>query len=93
MIERRELGFPGAWLEINGKQIHLLEVATPAPADRQPGHVGRDNHVALLVDNIDEFARRLEQVGVHFIRSRSGRKALFCRDPDGNGIELIQTSG
>ena len=90
IIERRELGFPGAWLEVGGKQIHLLEVSNCDPVDGRPTHVGRDRHIALIVDDIEEFAQRLERARIDFTRSRSGRKALFCRDPDGNGIELIQ---
>ena len=25
--------------------------------------------------------------------SRSGRKAVFCRDPDGNALEFIESKG
>jgi len=27
---------------------------------------------------------------VPYTLSRSGRRALFCRDPDGNAIELVE---
>lgn len=87
---RRELGFPGAWLQVGEQQIHLLEVPNVDPVNGRPSHGGRDRHIAMVVDNIDEFTARLEQAGVEVSRSRSGRRALFCRDPDGNGIELIE---
>lgn len=28
--------------------------------------------------------------GIPYTRSRSGRTALFCRDPDGNALEFIE---
>jgi glyoxylase I family protein len=87
--ERPDLGYPGAWLWVGERQIHLLEVANPDPVEGRPGHGGRDRHLALAVSDLDAVARRLEGAGVACQRSRSGREALFCRDPDANAIELI----
>ncbi len=87
---RPDLGFPGAWLEFGGQQIHLLELPNPDPVAGRPVHGGRDRHVALQVDDLDEFRTRLEAVGIPLQMSRSGRRALFCRDPDGNALELIE---
>ena len=88
--ERPELDFPGGWLSVGEQQIHLLELANPDPVDDRPEHAGRDRHTAFAVDNLDELAHRLQAVAIPFTRSRSGRAAIFCRDPDGNGIELVQ---
>jgi glyoxylase I family protein len=33
---------------------------------------------------------RLEAAGVSYTLSRSGRRALFVRDPDGNALELME---
>ncbi|HEY5993511.1 MAG TPA: VOC family protein [Gallionellaceae bacterium] len=52
-------------------------------------HGGRDRHVALAVDDLVELAGRLDAAGVSYTHSRSGRAALFCRDPDGNALEFI----
>jgi glyoxylase I family protein len=87
---RPELGFNGAWLKAGAQQIHLLEVANPDPVAGRPVHVGRDRHTALLVTGLEQLVQRLETAGVRFTRSRSGRHAVFCRDPDGNGVELIE---
>ncbi len=88
---RPELGFPGAWLRIAGQQqIHLLELPNPDPVGGRPEHPGRDRHLALHVRGLNELKRALNQAGIAFTRSRSGRRAIFCRDPDGNGIELIE---
>ena len=89
--DRPDLGFPGAWLEVGeGRQIHLLELANPDPVEGRPEHGGRDRHVALLVEGLVGLRERLEAAGVPFTMSRSGRAALFCRDPDGNALELIE---
>lgn len=89
VIERPPLNFPGAWLAIGDRQLHLLELPNPDARVERPEHVGRDRHLALVVVQLDELAMRLQQAGIAMTRSRSGRNALFCRDPDGNGIELI----
>lgn len=89
VIERPELGFPGAWLAIGDKQLHLLELPDPDATAERPEHVGRDRHLALAVEGMVELEQRLAQSGMTFTRSKSGRNAIFCRDPDGNGIELI----
>jgi len=88
--ERPELGFPGAWLTVGDLQIHLLEVKNPDPVENRPEHGGRDRHLAMSVDNLDEIEQVLLNKGIAVSRSRSGRDALFFRDPDGNGLELIQ---
>jgi glyoxylase I family protein len=86
---RPALAFPGAWLRLGDRQLHLLEVPNPDPVDGRPAHGGRDRHTALAVEDLDGFAQRLQQAGIPFTMSRSGRRALFCRDPDGNAWELI----
>jgi len=87
---RPDLGFPGAWLRVGDQQIHLLEVQNPDTVAGRPAHAGRDRHTALQVRGLDELEQRLATAGIPFTRSRSGRKAIFCRDPDGNGIELVE---
>jgi len=88
---RPDLGFPGAWLTLEGgAQIHLLELPNPDPVTGRPAHGGRDRHLALTVADLDALVAALDRARVPFTRSRSGRRALFCRDPDGNALELIE---
>lgn len=87
---RPALSFPGAWLNIGEQQIHLLEVTNPDPITGRPDHGGRDRHLAVCVDDLLSIEKILEQASIAFSRSRSGRAAIFCRDPDGNALELIQ---
>ena len=88
--ERPALPFPGAWLGVGARQIHLLELPNPDPVDGRPAHGGRDRHAALLVSSLNELIARLDAEGLPYTLSRSGRHALFCRDPDGNALEFIE---
>jgi glyoxylase I family protein len=88
---RPDLGYDGAWLRAgDGQQIHLLTLPNPDPVLGRPAHAGRDRHIALRVRLLEPLTLRLERHGVAYTLSRSGRRALFCRDPDGNGLELIE---
>lgn len=88
---RPDLGYPGAWLNLDdGRQIHLLELPNPDASIQRPEHGGRDRHVAMHVEALDVLIDKLETAGVGYTMSRSGRRALFCRDPDGNALEFIE---
>jgi glyoxylase I family protein len=87
---RPDLGYPGAWLNVGNGQIHLLELPNPDPVDNRPAHGGRDRHLALVVSDLDELITRLETAGIAVSKSKSGRKAAFCRDYDGNAVELVE---
>ena len=88
--QRPGLGYPGAWLTIGAQQIHLLELPNPDPVTGRPAHGGRDRHCALTLRDLDVLRRRLEAAGIPYTLSKSGRRALFCRDPDGNALEFIE---
>lgn len=87
---RPDLGYPGAWLNLGAQQIHLLELPNPDPLDNRPPHGGRDRHLACTVHDLDLLIEALEHQGIDYTLSRSGRRALFCRDPDQNALEFIQ---
>ena len=90
--DRPNLSFEGAWLaldENNTQQIHLLQVDNPDSTVR-PEHGGRDRHTAFKVKDIDVIEAALKQHNIPFTQSQSGRAALFCRDPDGNTLEIMQ---
>ncbi|MDD5405015.1 MAG: VOC family protein [Sulfuricella sp.] len=86
---RPDMAFEGVWYEIGAQQIHLLALPNPDLISGRPGHGGRDRHIALAVDDMEQMKRALEQAGIPYSMSRSGRPALFCRDPDGNAVELV----
>ncbi len=88
--ERPNLPFPGAWMQLGAQQLHLIELPNPDLGRIAPEHGGLDRHTAFLVNDFQAARRKLEQQGIKYTLSRSGRPALFCRDPDGNAVELIQ---
>ncbi len=88
---RPQMTFDGVWYTITAhQQIHLMLLPNPEAGLQRPIHGGRDRHVALLEDDLNGLSQRLLQHRITFTLSRSGRRALFCRDPDGNALEFIE---
>ncbi len=89
--QRPDLGFPGLFYTLGeGQQLHLMQIDDPYSGCEQPTHGGRDHHFALATDDLDGLVVRLGEAKVVYAKSRSGRAAIFFRDPDGNAIEVIQ---
>lgn len=88
---RPEMSFSGVWYDIGACQIHLLCLPNPEQGLACPEHGGRDRHIALAVTDISTLKGRLDNAGVAYTTSRSGRAALFCRDPDGNALEFVES--
>ena len=87
---RPEMSFDGVWYPLaDGTQIHLMALPDPDAAAVRPAHGGRDRHLALRVADLARLIARLDQAGIPYTLSSSGRRALFCRDPDGNALEFI----
>jgi glyoxylase I family protein len=87
---RPSMSYDGVWYDIApNQQIHLMVLPDLETGLQRPAHGGRDRHVALRVSNIAILMERLNQAGVAYTLSQSGRRALFCRDPDGNALEFI----
>lgn len=88
---RPELPYPGEWYDLGGgQQLHLMGLPNPDAGSIRPEHGGRDRHIALAVKNMDALKARLDAAGVKFSVSKSGRAALFCRDPDANTLEFVE---
>jgi len=88
---RPNMSFDGIWYDVGpGQMIHLMRLPNPDAGVDRPEHGGRDRHTALAVDNIEELAKRLEAAGITYSMSKSGRRALFCRDPDENALEFME---
>lgn len=87
--KRPDLGYPGVWYELGAQQIHLIAAAA-APQPVFAEHGGRDRHIALAIDDLAALKAKLNALAVAYTLSRSGRRALFCRDPDGNALEFVE---
>jgi len=86
---RPEMAFPGMWLKLGIQQLHLLSLSSTF-AGTGAKHPGRDAHFAVAVDDIRTIEEILMREEIPYYMSKSGRQALFCRDPDGNGIEFVE---
>ena len=87
---RPAMDFEGVWYELGEQQIHLMALPNPDSAAGRPEHGGRDRHAAFAVTDLADLQARLQARNIPFTLSRSGRQALFCRDPDGNALEFVQ---
>jgi glyoxylase I family protein len=90
-VARPVMSFDGVWYDVAlNQQIHLMVLPAVDAGLVRPAHGGRDRHVALRVSDIEKLKARLDQAGIAYTLSQSGRSALFCRDPDQNALEFIE---
>lgn len=83
--DRPDFGFGGAWIDLGGQQVHLIEAAVPP-------NLGQ--HFAVQVADLDAAVAELRARGIAVGDPSpvgSGRQA-FLDDPDGNVIELHQAA-
>lgn len=87
--DRPDFSFAGAWLDIGGQQVHLIEADVPVDCGQ---------HVAIWVADIDGAVAELRQRGIEVSDPKpvASSRQCFLRDPSGNLIELHEpriTSG
>eukprot|EP01024_Parvocaulis_polyphysoides_P016017 TRINITY_DN17097_c0_g1_i1.p2 TRINITY_DN17097_c0_g1~~TRINITY_DN17097_c0_g1_i1.p2 ORF type:complete len:253 (-),score=22.35 TRINITY_DN17097_c0_g1_i1:290-970(-) len=83
-----KLPYKGAWLWIGTEMIHLMELPNPDPFEGRPEHGGRDRHLCIAVQSLEPIIEKLEEQGITYTKSKSGRPAIFFRDPDMNCLEI-----
>lgn len=88
-LPRPDLPYPGAWYAVGPQQLHLMQLPNPDAGIPRPEHGGRDRHLAIGVADLARLQARLDAAGVAYTVSKSGRAALFCRDPDANTLEFV----
>lgn len=86
----RPFGFPGIWYQMDAQQLHLIESSEILTDQVNTDKLGRNRHLALGVQNLEEIIHILESSGFSAQKSASGRSAIFTQDPDGNIIELME---
>lgn len=81
--DRPDFGFGGAWLDIGGQQVHLIEGDVPTNCGQ---------HFAIRVADLDATVAELRERGVDVNDPRGVGTArqTFLFDPSGNMIELHQ---
>jgi glyoxylase I family protein len=81
--DRPHFGFGGAWLDVGGQQVHLIQAPPPA---------SRGQHFAIHVEDLDAAVAELRAAGLEVsdpVGVGSGRQSFLC-DPAGNQVELQQ---
>ncbi|MGB0114198.1 MAG: VOC family protein [Ilumatobacteraceae bacterium] len=83
--DRPDFSFRGAWLDVGGQQVHLIEGDVPTS-------VGQ--HFAIRVDDLDAVVSELRGRGVDVRDPKpvGTARQTFVFDPSGNMIELHQPS-
>lgn len=88
-VERPNFSFRGAWLFNYGMLIHLIVNESIPDAD---GPIQtRDSHLAFEVEDLATVERLLVEHGIEYrtnVVPERGTQQIFCRDPDGNHVEL-----
>jgi len=89
-LERPDLGFPGAWLQLDNVQVHLLEVPSDESLGAPPQIVSPlANHVAFSVADVEGFRTFLQQKGLSPIDGPNPLvPQLVVQDPSGNVVEF-----
>jgi len=91
-MERPDFGFPGAWIQVPGKPLHLTTGGTTRGSDAPLR--ANDPHFAISVrGDLDGFLDGLRAAGVpvfELMNSPAALRQTFVLDPDGNVIEFIQ---
>lgn len=80
-----------------GGMLELLQFANPSDGPDHPAavHAPGFTHVALTVADLEETYTRMRSSGVPFNAPPQhapdgGAKVTFCRDPEGNFLELVE---
>jgi glyoxylase I family protein len=89
-VPRPDLGFPGAWLQAGGAQVHLLEVPADFEGGTPPPHLNPlAGHAAFAIDDYDATLDVLQRHGLEVLALGQTAGQMWVRDPDGHIIELI----
>ncbi len=83
-IPRPDFPSRGLWYEIDGTQLHLVETEEPDATNVR--------HVAFVVDDLEATLSKVDEMGLPIWGDiqLDGWARKHCRDPFGNGVELLQ---
>ena len=90
-IERPSFGFSGAWYQLGDQQLHIIENRDEESS--AASRLGRSDHVALQVADVDAVRTALQNHGIAFQEGGNrhlGMEQIFCRDPDRHVLEFVR---
>lgn len=83
-IHRPNFRFPGEWYQVGGSQLHLMVRDEEIPESMR--------HLAFETEDFVEAQKVLKQNEIAVVdgpgKREDGSDYLFCRDPDGNLVEI-----
>ena len=79
--DRPDFSFGGAWIDLGGQQVHLIEAPVPQ-------NLGQ--HFAIRVDDLDSVVSELRSKGLDVGEpvAVGTNRQTFVNDPAGNSVEL-----
>jgi len=89
---RPDLGFPGAWLYVDGQAVLHIVAGRGVPASPR----GVIDHMAFSARDLRAVAARLKEHGIEYDLRRlptTDAWQLFCLDPNGARVELDFDAG
>ena len=89
---RPDLGFPGAWLYVDGQAVLHIVAGRGVPASPR----GVIDHMAFSARDLRAVAARLKEHGIEYDLRRlptTDAWQLFCLDPNGARVELDFEAG
>src|SRR4029077_12464779 len=90
-LERPPFDFPGAWYDLDGRQLHLVVHEGTKTLGGTTKVEPRDAHFALRVEDFDATLDRSRSHGFDVVERRRNVTPwmqMYTTDPDGNVIEL-----
>lgn len=83
-IPRPDFGFPGAWYQVGDSQLHLMVMEERIPDSMR--------HLAFETEDFGQAKDELAQNAIAIVEGPAkrvdGSDYLFCKDPDGNLVEI-----
>ncbi|KAI6679681.1 hypothetical protein NL676_033562 [Syzygium grande] len=68
-----------------------LEINEARPDDKLPYRgAWLDRHTCISIKDVSKLKAVLDKAGIPYTLSKSGRPAIFTRDPDANALEFVQ---
>ena len=86
-LERPAFDFPGHWFQVGeNTELHLMVMEETIPDTMR--------HMAIEVEDFSATIKTLEAEGIQITEGPGkrvdGSDYLFCKDPDGNLIEIVK---
>lgn len=90
-LERPDFGFPGAWLDAGGTQLHLIVAPEGIPGLGTPPEKLNPlaNHLAFRIEDLAATRERLQTAGLEVLGDGS-RGQMWVQDPSGHIVEFIE---